>query len=146
MNIINLRQKWGPYNQGNRITWGCISEGLLYHDSYVCHVDIFLYRLLGPRNTNRFYQHAHSTSDFHQSSQQPERNIMSALGDITNQLCHVQDCITTLSNKVDALSEKTDHLSNRVTSMEEQQSGPLKKRKVLNSSRIICKCKQHPFM
>ena len=45
--------------------------------------------------------------------------VMSVLGDITNQLCSVQNALTGLDSKVDVLSEKTHALAKRLATLEE---------------------------
>lgn len=89
------------------------------------------YRLLGPERTrdNRaFYQSAQPLTS---AVSADSSTIISALGDITNQLCHVQASISSLDSKVEDLSEKTTKLTKRVASMEEAtEQQPAKKRKV----------------
>ena len=54
---------------------------------------------------------------------------MSVLGDITNQLCSVQNALVGLDSKVDGLSEKTQNLAKHLATIEEAtEQHPPKKR------------------
>lgn len=87
--------------------------------------------MLGPERTR-------DSRSFYQSTQLPSSGesgysstIISALGDITNQLCHVQASISSMDKKVEDLSVKTVNLTKRVAGLEEAtKQQPAKKRKV----------------
>ena len=56
--------------------------------------------------------------------------ILSALGGITNQLSSVQSCLSTLTGKVEELSEKNDDLSTRVQTIEEEPPSKKKRKRL----------------